>query len=64
MSLYDYLQGQKISGEDYPFYALVQACMRQADTNNLEKLKMIFPEVWKELQARYNALGGKLEGEE
>ncbi len=64
MSLYDYHQGLIIAGEDYPFYALIQAAMRQADTDNTAKLAQAWPQVWLELQARYNARGGVLVGEE
>jgi len=63
MSLYDYQQGLKIAIHDYPFYALIQAAMRQADSDNIEKLKIAFPEVWGELQTRYNRPGGVLKGE-
>jgi hypothetical protein len=38
-----------------PFYAIIAAAMRLADTDNLEKLKRAFPETWRELQARYHA---------
>ena len=64
MSLYDYKQSQHISAEGYPFYALIMAAMRQADTNNIQKLKHAFPDVWKELFERYHAPGGVLESEE
>lgn len=60
MSLYDYKMGLEIALHDYPFYALIQAAMRQADTDNLDKLKAAFPEVWEELQLRYNATRGIL----
>ncbi len=62
MSLYDYEVGQHIVAEygDDEFYGLIQACMRLADTDNLEKLKRGFPDVWTDLQARYNAPEGKL----
>ena len=46
------------------FYTLIMAAMREADTDNLEKLRQAFPDVHAELVARYNAPGGKLEGEE
>jgi hypothetical protein len=39
------------------------AAMRQADTDNLEALKSVFPEVFDELKARYNATGGLLPSE-
>jgi len=36
------------------------AAMRQADSPNTDKLKRAWPEVWKELFARYHAPGGAL----
>jgi len=47
-----------------PFYALLMAAMREADSMNIKKLKAAFPDTWTELKARYNAPGGRLEGEE
>ena len=64
MSLYDYETGLKISVKDYPFYALIQACMRQADSYNIIKLRHAFPEVYEELSRRYNARGGILPSDE
>ena len=58
MSYYDYKKSQEIAAEGYPFYALVMACMRQADTDNVEKLKHIFPDTHAELAERYNGPGG------
>jgi hypothetical protein len=63
MSHFDYQASKKIAGEDYPFYALVMALMRQSDSTNLAKLKRAWPEVWAELDARYNAPGGLLDDE-
>ena len=63
MSYYDYRVGLEVSKEDYPFYALIQAAMRQADTDNLESLKLGFPHIWKELKERYNSPHGLLPGE-
>ena len=63
MSRYDYEQGKKIAMNEYPFYALIQAAMRQADTDNSMKLQRAFPEVWKELQERYKAPGGFLDSD-
>lgn len=62
MSLYDYEVGQKVACEfgDDEFYGLVQGLMRLADTTNLEKLKVAWPEVHADLVARYNAPGGRL----
>lgn len=64
MSHYDYIMGLEIATHAYPFYALIQAALRQADTDNVEKLRAAFPQVWAELEARYKAPGGYLEGEE
>jgi len=63
MSYYDYKTSLSIAAQNYPFYAVLMAAMRQADTDNLEKLRSAFPEVYSELQARYNAPGGTLPGE-
>lgn len=63
MSRYDYEKSKEIAAKDYPFYALIMAAMRQADTNNAANLKAAFPETWKELEARYNAPAGILEGD-
>ena len=60
MSHFDYKQGMRLAMASYPFYALIQAAMRGADTDNLEKLKAAWPQVWEELQARYKAPGGFL----
>ena len=64
MSLNDYKQSLLINTKDYPFYALIMAAFRQADTYNLEALKRAFPLVWEEFQARYHAPGGCLDGPE
>ena len=63
MSKYDYEQGKIIVMNDYPFYALIQAAMRQADSDNIIKLKKAFPHVWLELEARYHAPNGDLPGD-
>jgi len=64
MSLYDYITSLELGKQDYPFYALIMAAMRRADTDNLAALMASFPEVWEELHKRYNAPGGLLPGEE
>ena len=63
MSHYDYEQSRDIEGCAFPFYALIMAAMRQADSDNVEKLKAAFPETWDELSARYHAPGGLLNGD-
>lgn len=63
MSYADYQFSKTITMEDYPFYSLIMAAMRQADTDNLDKLKWAWPAVWDELNGRYNARGGLLPDE-
>jgi hypothetical protein len=58
VSIYEYRAAMHIEDQGYPFYALIQAAMRKADSDNLEKLKEAFPEVWKEFLERYNNSGG------
>lgn len=64
MSLHEYKCSQAISAGDPPFYALIMAAMRQGDSDNVLRLKMAWPHVWEELQERYNAPGGLLQGEQ
>lgn len=64
MSYHEYKVSTYISLKDYPFYAIIMAAMRQADTDNTEKLQEAWPDVWKELEARYQMPGGFLPGEE
>lgn len=61
MSLYDYEASLGLGHP--PFYALIMAAMRKADSVNAGRLQRAFPEIWNELQARYDAPGGCLEGE-
>jgi hypothetical protein len=63
VSLVDYKIGRQIASEDPPFYAIIMAAMRKADSDNIAKLKEAFPETWDELNARYTARGGLLKDE-
>lgn len=60
MSHHDYKVGQEIEMAGYPFYAIIQAAMRKADTDNASRLQQAFPETWDELWKRYHAPGGRL----
>lgn len=62
MSLHDYQLGLQLAAkhEGDDFYGIVQALMRLADTNNLIMLKNCWPQVYEDLQKRYNAPGGRL----
>ncbi len=64
MSHHDYEQSKYISMQDWPFYAIIMAAMRQADTNNLELLRFGWPNTYNELQERYNAPGGLIGDEQ
>jgi hypothetical protein len=61
MSYHEYVVSKELHGA--PFYALIMAAMRQADTFNTEKMRAAWPDVWDELYARYHAPGGVLDGE-
>ena len=61
MSLYSYNQSLEIAKHDYDFDALLMAAMRKADTYNTFALQLAFPNIWNELQERYNAPGGILD---
>lgn len=67
MSFYEYNMGLRldllINNGRVPFNSIIQAAMRNADSDNLERLKQGFPEQWADLQARYNAPGGVLPGD-
>jgi hypothetical protein len=60
MSLYDYKVSQQIDADDPPFYALIMAALRKADSDNAQRLRSAWPNVCDEMQARYNAPGGVL----
>ena len=61
MSYHEYAVSRELGMADPPFYALIMAAMRKADARNLRKLVAVFPEVYQELQDRYNAPGGYLQ---
>lgn len=63
MSMNDYKTSQRITAEDPSFYGIIMAAMRKADTGNAWTLRKAFPEIWDELQARYDAPSGLLAGE-
>lgn len=63
MTLYDYRISQRLELEDVPFYALIMAAMRKADSRNLVKLMAAWPEVHAELLERYHAPGGLIGSE-
>jgi len=46
--------------QDEPFYGIIMAAMRKADTDNLVKLQTAWPDVWAELTERHRCPGGRL----
>jgi len=64
MSRLDYVMSLEISANNYPFWALVMAAIRQSDSHNFEKFEQMFPDVMAEFQERYHTPGGHLPGEE
>ena len=63
MSYHHYKASAELLRGDPPFYALIMAAMRKADTRNVELLRSSWPDVWEDLQARYWAPGGVLESD-
>ena len=63
MSRFDYDVSREIAKNDYPFASLIMAAMSKADSTNIEKLAAVFPEIYNEVRARYNAPGGTLRSE-
>lgn len=63
MSRFDYDVSREIAKNDYPFASLIMAAMSKADSTNIAKLESVFPEIYDEARARYNAPGGMLESE-
>lgn len=61
MSLHGFVRAMELVKADEPFYGLIMAAMAKADSENLVKLQVLWPEVWAELESRYHAPGGRLE---
>lgn len=61
--LHAYMVSQELGAGDPPFAAFIFSAIRKADTENLERLTMVFPELVDEFRERYNAPGGRLESE-
>lgn len=65
MSLHEYRESLKLDEHPRPpFYSLIMQAMRQADTPNEIMLRQCWPDVWDDLEARYHAPGGLLDGEQ
>lgn len=62
IGLHAYKRAVELFEADEPFYALVAAAMIKADSTNLPRLQAAFPEVWAELDARWNSPAAVLPG--
>ncbi len=54
-------QIQATTAGDPPFYGVVMLAMMRADSMNAAKLRAVWPHVWDECQARYDAPGALLD---
>lgn len=63
MSRHDYLESRRIAAHDPTFAALIMAAYRKADTTNAMLLNRGFPNICNEMQARYDAPGGLIDGD-
>jgi len=53
MSLYDYQKSKEIAAEGPSFASLIMAAVWEADTVNFGRLRLVFPEIIKELEKIY-----------
>lgn len=60
MSLYDYERSRGLARQDVPFYALIMAAYRKADSRNTVLIEAAWPEIAREFRQRYDAPGGRL----
>lgn len=63
MGIHEYKHARRLTQKDRPFYGLIMAAMKRADTVNANKLRLAFPDTYSELQARYDAPMGYLPAE-
>ncbi|MCT7372738.1 hypothetical protein [Mycolicibacterium llatzerense] len=63
MSYFDYSAARDLVAQDVPFNALIMAAMQRADSTNAAMLRSMYPAVWAEVDARYNAPGAMLPGD-
>lgn len=60
LNLIDYTISARLFRKDIPFYALIAGAMRKASSENITKLREMFPGIYDDLLARYNARGSVL----
>lgn len=59
-SLYDWQQALEISKIDPQVNALIMAACMKADSDNMRRLELGFPELVREARERWNAPGGRI----
>lgn len=64
LDLYAYQAGQEIIQTHPPFASLIYAALYRADSTNARILRAAFPRICGDAQARYDAPGGILPGEQ
>lgn len=57
---YELMEAASIEKKPWSFNAIIQAAMREADSDNIIMLASLFPIIFSELKARYAAPGGVL----
>jgi hypothetical protein len=55
MSLHEYLYSRTLDKYDPPFYALLFAMMRKADSDNVRIIKAMWSDKFEEFKLRYNS---------
>lgn len=58
MSYEEYVISKRLIESGPPFHSLIMAAMRKADSDNVLRLRAMWPGVWEELETRYNTPGG------
>lgn len=59
-TLDDYQKSKKLSEKDYSLAALIFAAILKADSYNLCRFRMIFPEYYDEFMLRHRSPGGAI----
>lgn len=57
LSVFDYQESLRIEIRGAPFYAVLAAAMRRADSENLERLRFMFPIIYTDLERWRNTPG-------
>lgn len=63
IGLFAYRESHRPELAAVPWHSLLCALMRGADSGNAARLREAFPDEWREMQARYDAPGGRIGAE-